>query len=150
MADALESLYIALQAQLNNNLPWGTQVYPDAAPSFGERPLVVYNNVVGGDTNLLAHESNSFLIDVKCITDGEGAADDAMKGAAKISELLKDKGYQDLDDEGNPGPVAGDTDYLIKTITRGNRIHILDNLEKKGEYVYYSGHTFTVEMEVII
>lgn len=149
MADALDSLYKAFQSQLEGAIPWGDEVYPDAAPSWaGDRPHLVFNNVVGGDTNRYAHESDSFMIDVKCIVDND--YETAKNGAVMISELLKDKGYQDLDEDGNPGPVAGDSDYLIKTITRGNRIHILDDLEKIGEYVYYSGHTFTVEMEEII
>lgn len=150
MSDALDSLYKAFKKQLDGNLPWGVEVYPDAAPDWGGRPLVVFNKVTGGDTNRYAHESDSFMIDVKCITDGENAAQEAMTGAAMISALLKDKGYQDIDDDGNHGPVAGDADYLIKTITRGDRIHILDDLEKVGKYVYYSGHTFMVEMEEII
>ncbi len=145
MADALDSLYKAFLAQLSGNIPWGDEVYPDAAPGFAVRPYVVFNNVVGGDTNQFAHESDSFMIDVKCIVDND--YETAKNGAAMISALLKDKGYQDIDDDGNNGPVAGDADYLIKTITRGHRIQILDDLEKKGTYVYYSGHTFTVEME---
>ena len=147
-ADALDSLYKAFTRQLKGATPWGDEVYPDAAPSWAVRPLVVFNNVVGGDTNRYAHESDSFMIDVKCIVDDD--YETAKLGAAMISALLKDKGYQDLDDDGNPGPVAGDSDYLIKTITRGARIHILDDLEKTGKYIYYSGHTFTVEMEEII
>ncbi len=148
MADALDSLYRAFQAQLAGAIPWGDEVYPDAAPGDAVRPVVIFNNVVGGDTNRFAHESDSFMIDVKCIVDND--YETAKNGAAMISELLKDKGFQDIDENGDNGPVAGDSDYLIKTITRGNRIQVLDNLEKKGTYVYYSGHTFTVEMEAII
>ena len=56
MADALDSLYKAFQAQLNGAIPWGNEVYPDAAPSWGVRPLVIYNN--GGMMDL---ESGYYL-----------------------------------------------------------------------------------------
>jgi len=147
MADALDSLYRAIKAQLDDNIPWGHEVYPDAAPSWAVRPLVIFNRVAGGDTNRIAYESDRFMIDVKCIADGENGYINAVAGAAMISELLKDNGYQDIDDDGNNGTVAGDDVYLIKTITREARIHELDDLEKVGEYVFYSGHTFTIEME---
>jgi len=148
MADALDSLYRAFKRQLDGAALWGDDVYPDVAPPDAARPYVVFNNVEGGDTNRYAHESNSFMIDVKFIVENDYEA--GKQGAALISDLLKDKGYQDIDDSGNHGPVAGDSDYLIKTITRGKRIHILDDLEKIGQYVYYDGHTFMVEMEVVI
>lgn len=147
--DPLDTLYQAIRDQLSGNQPWDNRIFPDVARGGELRPLIVFSKVTGGDSNRFAQRTPSFLIDVKCITAGESADDEAMKGAAAISRLLNNQGAQNIDENGDPGVVSGDDDWLIKTIVQQGRIHEVDDWTKIGQFIYHSGHEFKIEMEDI-
>lgn len=148
MSDALKTLWESLRTQLaSGDSIWDSRMFPDYAPAGADRPLIVYSLIGGGEDNQIHKSDPEYFIDVKCITSGENANLDALTGAGEISDLLNNQGSQDIDDNGDPGVVTGDKNWVITTITQGLRIHQVDNWSENSVAIYHSGHEFRVTME---
>ena len=154
MSDPLKTLYESLSRRLDGaNTLWDDRVFPDFIPGREDRPSVVFNQVVGGETNNSRRDQPEYLLDIKIITsnqDGQqNAAAGAMSGAGFLSDLIKDQGSQGVDGNGDPTEraITGDDEWVITTITQQNRIHFVDDWTKIGVANYHSGHEYRIMME---
>ncbi len=154
MSDPLQALYEALESRLvNGSVLWDDRVRPEYIPPNDGRPAIVYGLVAGGDKNDISKRDPTYLVDVKIITSGnnQNAARDAMTGAGIITDLVKDQGSQDVDENGDPTDraITGNDEWVINTITQGTRIHVVDDWTNVGVAIYHSGHEYTIVMEAI-
>lgn len=154
MSDALATLYESIHSRLLNANPlWEDRVESEYIPTDNARPVIVYGFVAGGENNDIRKRDPSYLLDIKIITssDNQNANEDAMAGAGFITDLIDNQGSQDVGSDGNATDRAmtGNAEWLIRTITQGTRIHVVDNWSKNGIAVYHSGHEFMIRMEEI-
>lgn len=138
MSDALSTLYVSLHDRLRDASDvWGVRVFPDEAPALADMPYCVISYIDGGENNSVKPRAADFRVNVRVV-----AANmlDAMEGATAIALLLNDSGEQDN------GPVTGDDNWRITTITQGRRLHDYDPYQG-ADPVYISGHQFEIFMQ---
>ena len=149
MSDPLQALFTALSSRLKNANPlWEDRVSPEYIRGTYARPSIVFHWAGGGDTNRIAKRAPVFVIDVQMIAE---ISREAMAGARFISDLVRNQGSQDTDENGDATEraISGDEEWLITTITQGLRIHVVDNWGTNAKAVYHSGHEFTITMEAL-
>lgn len=131
--------YLALQRAVFNRLTttpeiWGRQVSEVIQPSW-QRPYVQMYAIAGGESNFLVAQDADFEMGVKIVSDD---MEQALIGAARLSELLNDQGVQDRPTT----PLSGGADWIITTSTQGRMIHMPEFFEKSVP-IYHDGWVFS-------
>ena len=138
---ALQAAQKAITARLtaNPNELWGNRVRVSLAKSNTSYPYVIYFWSGGGESNTVRAQDSSLRIAVKCISSKMA---EAMRGAARISELLNDCGKQD--DAGDY--LYGGDDWEILSITEEEVIYLP---EQQADTItaYHVGAFYRFEMQ---
>lgn len=145
--DSLAALYRAIYERLDGASPiWENRVFPDDVDTGVTRPYVVYFFVAGGESNQVKNQDANYIVTAKVVAGNDDQSVDhmqqAMDGAARISELLNDQGEQD----GGPNPMDGGPQWVIRTVTQDRRVHVKDRFSTAAP-IYHEGHQYRVSME---
>lgn len=144
--DAKAALYRTIRATLTASQSeiWGQNAYlgqvPANSPSI-ERPVAIYANMTFAEANQVKAHDASGIFMVKCIAD---SIEEALAGAARISELLNDRGVQDT----LTSPLDAGSVWDILTITQGLSISYIENISNTQQ-VYHEGWQFMCQMGVV-
>ncbi len=147
MSGDLSTAYTGIKAALVSTVlttpSWGLQAYADFAPRNTSGavsvvpPYVVFGFSGGGDGSNILRADPELLIDVISVTDTLGAA---LIAEEEIRARLDDAG------EHEQRRVAGDTFWVIRTVTREMRIHFVEQVSGATQK-YHSGSRYRLEME---
>jgi hypothetical protein len=134
-----EHSYLALGRACFNRLTaaqemWGNQVGEVPHPAW-TKPYVQLYYISGGERNQYKTQDAEYQLGIKVV--GEDM-EQALMGAARISELLNDQGVQDRPDEA----LDGGDDWEICTATQGRMIHLVERFSDVQNF-YHEGHVFS-------
>lgn len=122
MADhALQAAYEALANRLRGTgETWGSNARVSWLKSSTPYPYVLYFWAGGGERQINGYRHAEYRIAVVCISN---KLNDATTGAARISDLLREKGKQT-----SPADyLTGSSDWDILTVTEEDTIYLVEN-----------------------
>lgn len=141
MKDPLSACYASIYTALNGAGIWADRVSPDVGDPARGRPYVVFSYAAGGALNWTRNADAGLLIDVICVAE---TLADALTAAAQISAALDNKGQLD------GGPVVGDSEWRIQTITLEEKVHFTEPILSNTALLTHSGGRYRFIMGSLV